>query len=172
MNNGVQFYLNGKQVTVTDPSPDLLLLDYLCSPEVGLIGPKKGCGEGGCGACTVILSHWIEGDADGEGKVEHRSINSCLRPVCALGGLAVTTIEGTGAAAPPAADFLHHAMIFGRGAAMKRFLVEDGVGRNSLFWRLAQALSALYPAGTDEKRWVDGCQSWHPPRSTLERSRQ
>jgi len=43
-----------------------------------------------------------------------------------------------------------------RGEAMKRFLVEEGVGRNPLFWRLAQALSALYPAGADEKRWVDG----------------
>lgn len=56
-------------------------------------------------------------------------------------------------------DQLHQSMILfgaGRGEAMKRFLVEEGVGRNSLFWRLAQALSALYPAGTDEKRWVDG----------------
>ncbi len=56
-------------------------------------------------------------------------------------------------------DQLHQSMILfgaGRGEAMKRFLVEEGVGRNPLFWRLAQALSALYPAGTDEKRWVDG----------------
>jgi len=56
-------------------------------------------------------------------------------------------------------DQLHQSMILfaaGRGEAMKRFLVEKGVGRNPLFWRLAQALSALYPAGTDEKRWVDG----------------
>jgi putative DNA methylase len=30
------------------------------------------------------------------------------------------------------------------------------VGRSPFFWRLAQAFSALYPAGTDEKRWVDG----------------
>jgi|GEM_PF-1315625 len=37
-----------------------------------------------------------------------------------------------------------------------RFLVEEGVGRNPRFWRLAQVISALYPAGTDEKRWVDG----------------
>ena len=44
----------------------------------------------------------------------------------------------------------------GHGEAMKRFLVEEGVGGNPLFWRLAQALSALYPVGTDEKRWVDG----------------
>jgi hypothetical protein len=56
-------------------------------------------------------------------------------------------------------DQLHQSMILfaaGCGEAMKRFLVEEGVGRNPLFWRLAQALSALYPAGTDEKRWVDG----------------
>jgi len=44
----------------------------------------------------------------------------------------------------------------GRGEAMKCFLVEVGVGRNPLFWRLAQAFSALYPAGMDKKRWVDG----------------
>ena len=56
-------------------------------------------------------------------------------------------------------DQLHQSMILfaaGRSEALKRFLVEEGVGRNSLFWRLAQALSALYPAATDEKRWVDG----------------
>jgi hypothetical protein len=56
-------------------------------------------------------------------------------------------------------DQLHQAMILfasGRGEAMKRFLVEEGIGRDGRFWRLAQALSALYPSGTDEKRWVDG----------------
>jgi adenine-specific DNA methylase len=56
-------------------------------------------------------------------------------------------------------DQLHQSMILfgaGRSEALKRFLVEDGVGRNPLFWRLAQALSALYPSGSDEKRWVDG----------------
>ena len=44
----------------------------------------------------------------------------------------------------------------GRNEALKRFVVEDGIGREERFWRLAQALSALYPANTDEKRWVDG----------------
>lgn len=56
-------------------------------------------------------------------------------------------------------DQLNQAMILfaaGRGEAMKRFLVEEGIGRDGRFWRLAQALSALYPTGTDEKRWVDG----------------
>jgi len=56
-------------------------------------------------------------------------------------------------------DSLHQSMLLfvaGRGEALKRFLVEDGVGRDQRFWRLAQALSALYPAHSDEKRWVDG----------------
>jgi hypothetical protein len=56
-------------------------------------------------------------------------------------------------------DQLHQAMILfaaGRGEAMRRFLVEEGIGRDGRFWRLAQAFSALYPSGTDEKRWVDG----------------
>ena len=56
-------------------------------------------------------------------------------------------------------DRLHQSMILfaaGRGEALKRFLVEDGVGRDQRFWRLAQAFSALYPSATDEKRWVDG----------------
>jgi len=56
-------------------------------------------------------------------------------------------------------DHLHQAMILfaaGRSEALKRFLVEDGIGRDQRFWRLAQALSALYPFHSDEKRWVDG----------------
>ena len=93
----VKFFLNGKAVTLENPSPDLLLLDYLRSEEVGLTGAKKGCGQGGCGACTVILSEWNEK----EKKAEHRSINSCLRPVCALEGLSVTTVEGTGSVSRP-----------------------------------------------------------------------
>ena len=39
---------------------------------------------------------------------------------------------------------------------MKVFLVDEGVGQDARFWRLAQAFSALYPRDTQEKRWVDG----------------
>ncbi|HEX2052686.1 MAG TPA: molybdopterin cofactor-binding domain-containing protein [Actinomycetota bacterium] len=96
--NQVSFFLNGHRVVLDSPPPELLLIDYLRSPEVALTGAKKGCGQGGCGACTVILSRWLpESDA-----VEHRAINSCLRPVCALDGLSVTTVEGTsGVQQPP-----------------------------------------------------------------------
>ena len=56
-------------------------------------------------------------------------------------------------------DRIHQSMILfaaGRSEALKRFLVEEGAGNDQRFWGLAQALSALYPTATDEKRWVDG----------------
>jgi len=56
-------------------------------------------------------------------------------------------------------DRVHQSMLLfaaGRAEALKRFLVEDGAGKQPQFWKLSQALSALYPTGTDEKRWVDG----------------
>ena len=56
-------------------------------------------------------------------------------------------------------DRLHQAMILfgaGRGELLKRFLVDDGAGKDARFWKLAQALAALYPPGTDERRWVEG----------------
>jgi hypothetical protein len=56
-------------------------------------------------------------------------------------------------------DRVHQSMILfgaGRSEALKRFLVEDGAGRDQRLWRLAQALAALYPTGTDERRWVEG----------------
>lgn len=56
-------------------------------------------------------------------------------------------------------DRVHQTMILfsaGRSEAMKRFLVEEGIGNDAGFWSLAQALSALYPANSNEKRWVDG----------------
>jgi len=56
-------------------------------------------------------------------------------------------------------DRIHQSMILfaaGRSEALKRFLIEEAVGQDSRFWSLAQALSALYPTSTSEKRWIDG----------------
>jgi hypothetical protein len=56
-------------------------------------------------------------------------------------------------------DRLHQAMILfaaGRGEGLRRFLVDDGVGKEQRFWGLAQSLCALYPSGTDERRWSEG----------------
>ena len=56
--------------------------------EAGLTGTKLGCGEGGCGACTVMVSAWRDGAA------EHRAVNACLCPLYAVEGTHVVTVEG------------------------------------------------------------------------------
>lgn len=74
-----------------------------------------------------------------------------------------STAGWDGETAPPPGqtvlDWVHQSMLLfttGRSEALKRFLADTSVGRDPRFWRLAQALSALYPSGSDEKRWVDG----------------
>jgi putative DNA methylase len=56
-------------------------------------------------------------------------------------------------------DRVHQCMILfaaGRSEALRGFLVNEGVGRDERFWRLAQVLSFMYPKMSDEKRWIDG----------------
>ena len=56
-------------------------------------------------------------------------------------------------------DRVHQALILfaaNRGELLKRFLVEDGVGKDARFWKLADNLNKLYPPGTDERRWIEG----------------
>jgi carbon-monoxide dehydrogenase small subunit len=73
----MQFDVNGKAVTV-EAWPMARLLDVL--REIGFTGVKEGCGEGECGACSVLLN----GDL----------VNSCLVPVMQVAGARITTIEG------------------------------------------------------------------------------
>ena len=88
-------FVNGVRHTVDGAKPTMLLIDWLRS--VGLTGTKLGCGEGGCGACTVMVSTF---DA-ARGGVRHASVNACLMPLCAADWTAVTTVEGIGTAAAP-----------------------------------------------------------------------
>ncbi|PNW76169.1 hypothetical protein CHLRE_12g545101v5 [Chlamydomonas reinhardtii] len=81
-------YINGKRYVLPPGRGEVTLLQFL--RENGLTGTKLGCGEGGCGACTVMLSSWEDG------KVQHRSANACLCPLYAVEGMQVVTVEGLG----------------------------------------------------------------------------
>ncbi|XP_050664859.1 xanthine dehydrogenase-like [Leptidea sinapis] len=85
------FFVNGKKVIESEPDPEWTLLWYL-RRKLHLTGTKYGCGEGGCGACTVMISQYIQR----ENTIKHIAVNACLMPVCAVHGLAVTTAEGIG----------------------------------------------------------------------------
>lgn len=113
MQNTISFFLNGKNVVIQNPNINTLLIDYLRSPEVHLSGPKKPCGQGGCGGCTVILSYWNKK----EQAETHRAINACLRPLVSVNGMVVTTVEGTGAARRPNPEYLTHTEASSRAAS-------------------------------------------------------
>lgn len=78
MNQTITLTVNGKKRTVTT-APDRLLLDVL-REDLQLTGTKYGCGEGQCGACTVLL----------DGK----NVHSCRTKAIEADGKSITTIEG------------------------------------------------------------------------------
>jgi len=78
MPGSLQLEINGKRFSVSYP-PDTSLL-YVLRDELGLTGTKYGCGEGMCGACTVLI-----------GGTARRS---CQMPVSVAAGRPIVTIEG------------------------------------------------------------------------------
>jgi aerobic-type carbon monoxide dehydrogenase small subunit (CoxS/CutS family) len=82
--------VNGREVTV-EVAPMARLLDVL-REDLGLTGTKEGCGEGECGACTVLVGGLV--------------VCSCLVPVAQVEGAEVTTIEGLGQDHPLARAFM------------------------------------------------------------------
>ena len=78
MKNNIVFILNHQEVSI-DVNPLKRLLDVL-RDDFGLKGPKEGCGEGECGACSVL--------------VDGRLVSSCMVAVGSVSGKHVMTIEG------------------------------------------------------------------------------
>jgi aerobic carbon-monoxide dehydrogenase small subunit len=88
----LKLVLNGKRVQV-NVHPFKRLLDVL-REDCALTGTKEGCGEGECGACTVL--------------VDGVPVNSCLVPAAQVSGARVTTIEGLGGRHPLQHAFVEH----------------------------------------------------------------
>ena len=84
--------MNGRRVRV-DAHPMTRLLDAV-RERCGLTGTKEGCGEGECGACTVL--------------VDRAPVNACLVPLAHVAGARVTTIEGLGGRHPLQRAFVEH----------------------------------------------------------------
>jgi len=86
-------YVNGRryQLRETEIQPEWSLLHFI-RQYCGLTGTKLVCGEGGCGACTVLLSKRHAST----GVIQHSSVNACLYPLAAADGAHVITVEGIG----------------------------------------------------------------------------
>lgn len=78
MNETISFTLNEKPVSVTTDSERLLL--WVLRDDLGVTGTKYGCGQGACGACTVLVGN--------------RAVRSCITPIQSVKGKKVMTIEG------------------------------------------------------------------------------
>ncbi|KAM5343081.1 hypothetical protein ACJ41O_014047 [Fusarium nematophilum] len=86
----LRFYLNGTKVVLDEIDPEVTVLEYLRG--IGLTGTKLGCGEGGCGACTIVVSQFNPTTKE----IYHASVNACLAPLVSLDGKHVVTVEGIG----------------------------------------------------------------------------
>ncbi|KAI1969530.1 hypothetical protein LOZ51_003131 [Ophidiomyces ophidiicola] len=86
----LQFYLNGTKIILDSVDPEATLLEYIRG--IGLTGTKLGCAEGGCGACTVVVSYLNPTTK----KIYHASVNACLAPLVSVDGKHVITVEGIG----------------------------------------------------------------------------
>jgi xanthine dehydrogenase small subunit len=98
----LQFVRRGKIVSLHGVDPNRTLLEVL-REDLHCTGTKEGCGEGDCGACTVVI-----GKADGE-RVKYSAINSCIRLAHSIEGMAIWTAEDIGEAVERGGKRLHPA---------------------------------------------------------------
>lgn len=82
----LRFFRRGQAVALSNVPLERTLLELL-REDLDQCGTKEGCGEGDCGACTVVLGE------PGEGGLRLRAVNSCIRLAHSIDGLALWTVE-------------------------------------------------------------------------------
>ncbi|CAN7465460.1 MULTISPECIES: xanthine dehydrogenase small subunit [Acidovorax] len=82
----LQFLRRGQPVALGNVPPDRTLLEVL-REDLGNTGTKEGCGEGDCGACTVVLGE------ERDGQLHYSAVNSCIRLARSVDGMALWTVE-------------------------------------------------------------------------------
>ena len=87
----VRFFKDGQVHTLSDVAPTRTLLEVL-REDLHLTGTKEGCGEGDCGACTVVVGELHDG------KLQTRAVNSCIKLAHSVDGMALWTVEDLAAA--------------------------------------------------------------------------
>ncbi|KHG23845.1 Abscisic-aldehyde oxidase -like protein [Gossypium arboreum] len=85
------FAVNGERFELSELDPSTTLLEFLRS-QTSFKSVKLGCGEGGCGACLVLLSKYDPV----QDKVDDFTVSSCLTLLCSVNGCSITTAEGVG----------------------------------------------------------------------------
>lgn len=92
----VCFFITRQLLTLRDSLSLSLSLFLSHHAGRGLTGTKLGCGEGGCGACTVVVSSVSYDAREDSYSYSHKAVNACLTPIYALEGHHVITVEGLG----------------------------------------------------------------------------
>ncbi len=82
----IRFIKRGQIVTLANVPPARTLLEVL-REDLCATGTKEGCGEGDCGACTVVLGERVDGE------LKLKAVNSCIRLAHSVNGIALWTVE-------------------------------------------------------------------------------
>jgi nicotinate dehydrogenase subunit A len=114
----IKLVVNGKAQNIAVDDPEMPLL-YALRNDMGLHGPRFGCGLAQCGACTV--------------HVDGKAVRSCSVPVSSVAGRRLTTLEGLGTAAAP------HAL---QKAFIEEQAVQCGYCINGMIMEAAALLAA------------------------------
>lgn len=160
----ILFYVNGERRCLSAADVlDVTLLHYLRVKEQ-LTAAKLGCGEGGCGACTVLLSRYIPATR----RLSHVAVNACLLPLAAADGAAITTAEAVGDRAGGLAP-LQAALA--NGSASQCGFCTPGVVMSAYVLLRQRAADGRAVGGADVEHAFDGnlcrCTGYRPILSAM-----